>query len=55
VAEVDADRIRVHVNGSQVRLTGTVPTWAEKHAATNAAWRAKDVTTVDNDIQATSY
>jgi osmotically-inducible protein OsmY len=49
-AEVDASRIRVHVDDSHVRLTGTVRSWAEKQAAAEAAWRAKGVTTDDNDL-----
>jgi osmotically-inducible protein OsmY len=50
-AEVDAARIHVHAEGGQVRLTGTVRSWPEKHEATLAAWRAKGVTQVTNDIQ----
>jgi osmotically-inducible protein OsmY len=54
-AEVDANRIRVHVDNSRVRLTGTVRSWAEKQAAGDAALRAKGVTKVDNDIQIAPY
>ena len=49
-AEVDANRIEVHTDGGHVRLTGTVRFWAEQHAASEAAWRSKGVTRVDNEI-----
>jgi osmotically-inducible protein OsmY len=54
-AELDANRIRVHVENSHVRLTGTVSSWSEKRAAENAAWRAKGVTQVDNDLMVASF
>jgi osmotically-inducible protein OsmY len=50
-AEVDADTITVIVEGARVTLTGTVQSWAECEAAKSAAWRAKGVTNVINDIQ----
>jgi len=49
-AEVDANRIEVHTDGGHVRLTGTVRSWAEQHAASEAAWRSKGVTGVNNEI-----
>jgi osmotically-inducible protein OsmY len=49
-AEVDADHVRVSVRGGQVTLAGKVRSWAEKQAAANAAWRARGVTMVINDI-----
>ena len=49
-AEVDADRIRVHTENGHVHLTGTVRSWPEKQEAGFAAWRAKGVTQVTNDI-----
>jgi osmotically-inducible protein OsmY len=54
-AEVDADRIRVHTDEGHVRLTGTVRSWAEKQEAGFAAWRAKGVTKVTNDIEVRTY
>lgn len=50
-AEVDADRIKVRVDGDHVTLTGTVRSWAEKRDAEDAAWRAKGVTSVTNKIE----
>ena len=54
-AEVDADRIRVRTDDSHVRLTGTVRSWPEKREAGFAAWRAKGVTKVTNDIEVRPY
>ena len=50
-AELDADRIRVRTEDGHVRLTGTVRSWPEKREAGYAAWRAKGVTQVTNDIE----
>ena len=50
MAEVDADRITVSANGSEVVLSGTVRSWAERQEAERAAWRAPGVTEVDNRI-----
>ena len=50
-AEVDADRIQVHVEGGHVTLTGTVRSWAERQEAEAAAWRARGVTSVTNEIR----
>ncbi|MEA2731653.1 MAG: hypothetical protein QOF70_6128 [Acetobacteraceae bacterium] len=49
-AEVDASRITVEANGSEVILKGTVRSWAERQEAERAAWRAPGVTKVDNRI-----
>lgn len=49
-AEVDAGHIHVRVVDGHVRLTGTVRSWPEKQAAFDAAWRAKGVTHVEDDI-----
>jgi osmotically-inducible protein OsmY len=50
-AEVDASRIEVHSEDGLVRLTGTVRSWPEKRAAAEAAWKAKGVTGVANEIE----
>jgi len=54
MAEVDADRITVTANGSEVVLIGTVRSWAERQEAERAAWRAPGVTKVDNRITISS-
>ncbi len=49
-AELDASRISVEANGSEVVLRGTVKSWAERQEAERAAWAAPGVTKVDNRI-----
>jgi osmotically-inducible protein OsmY len=49
-AELDADRIRVEVEGSRVILTGTVRSYAERRDAERAARNAPGVTDVENLI-----
>ena len=49
-AEVDASRITVEANGSEVTLKGTVRSWIEREEAERAAWAAPGVTTVDDRI-----
>ena len=49
-AELDASRITVEANGSEVILRGTVKSWAERQEAERAAWAAPGVTRVDNRV-----
>jgi osmotically-inducible protein OsmY len=49
-AVVDASRVRVETVGSEVVLSGTVHSWAEREEAERAAWAAPGVTKVDNRI-----
>ena len=49
-AEVDASRITVEANGSEVTLKGTVRSWIEREEAERAAWAAPGVTRVDDRI-----
>ena len=50
IAELDANRIQVESNGSEVILRGTVRSWAERQEAERAAWAAPGVTKVDNRL-----
>lgn len=49
-AELDASRVTVEANGSEIVLRGTVKSWAERQEAERAAWAAPGVTRVDNRI-----
>jgi osmotically-inducible protein OsmY len=49
-AEVNARNIDVVVDGSHVRLTGEVASWAEIEAVESAVAHATGVTQVDNDL-----
>jgi len=49
-AALDANRITVQAEGSDVTLRGTVRSWVERHEAEKAAWAAPGVTSVHNYI-----
>ncbi len=53
-AAADAQRIKVDINGGEVTLTGTVHSWAEAAAATNAVWGAPGVTNVLDRLSVSS-
>lgn len=53
-ATSEANGIKVAVSGSQVTLSGKVPTWAERDAAGSAAWASPGVSNVVDNI-AISY
>lgn len=50
-ATVDAEKIKLQVDGRKVILTGTVRSYAEKRDAANAAWAAPGVDRVENNIE----
>lgn len=50
-ATVDAENIKVEVNGHQVILRGKVRSYAEKEDAENAAWNAPGVNLVDSKLE----
>jgi osmotically-inducible protein OsmY len=49
-AELEAQHVDVTVGGTEIRLTGHVPTWAVRHTAEFAAWCTPGVTHVDNRL-----
>ena len=49
-AEIDANRIQVETNGSEVILKGTVRSWIEREEAERVAWSAPGITKVDDRI-----
>jgi osmotically-inducible protein OsmY len=49
-AQVDANRINVDVDGSEVFLSGSVRSWAEREEAEHTAWAAPGVTKVEDQL-----
>ena len=53
-AHADAKNISVKVDGSCVTLSGTVDSWAERQSAIHAAWCAKGVWSVQDQLSQNS-
>ena len=51
IAQVDADRITVDAQGSDVTLRGEVRSWAERDQAQQTAWSAPGVARVINELR----
>lgn len=49
-AQVEADHIHVRTAGTEIELTGTVRTWAERNQAGHIAWNTPGVTNVRNNL-----
>lgn len=49
-ADLEADKIRVSVEGGKVRLEGKVRAWFERDIAERAAWGAPGVSAVDDRV-----
>jgi osmotically-inducible protein OsmY len=49
-AEIDANRVTVEANGSEVVLKRSVDSWAEREEAERAAWAAPGVTKVEDRV-----
>lgn len=49
-ARLDADRVHVTTTGTEIELTGTTRTWAERKEAADVAWNTPGVTHVHNNI-----
>jgi osmotically-inducible protein OsmY len=53
-AELEAERIKVTVDGGKVTLEGTVKAWSERIVAEDAAWAMAGVTSVDDRLSVLS-
>jgi len=49
-ATLEAQQIKVLLDGDKVTLTGKVPTWSEKNLAVNAAWNSPGVRHVVDQV-----
>lgn len=54
-AQSEAKQVTVVVDGTTVKLTGTVHSWADKSAIENVALNSPGVTTVDNALNVSVY
>jgi osmotically-inducible protein OsmY len=50
-ATIDSEKVHVEVDGNKVILSGTVGSWTERMQAERAAWNARGITAVENNIQ----
>lgn len=49
-AGLDAQQVRIEIDGGKVTLKGKLPTWAERAEAETVVWNAAGVATVNNQI-----
>jgi osmotically-inducible protein OsmY len=49
-AEVEAEAIRIDVQGRKVTLSGKVKTWSERRAAERAAWSAPGISILEDHL-----
>ena len=49
-SDFNAKEVHVTVKNGHVTITGNLPTWSERDAASRVAWKAAGVMTVDNQI-----
>lgn len=49
-ARIEANQVRVSVDGAKVKLEGKVDTWADRNAVERAAWGAPGVTSVEDRV-----
>lgn len=49
-ADIDAGNVKVTASGGEVRLSGTVSSWAERQRVAETAWAGRGVTNVVDDV-----
>ncbi|MGV2104048.1 BON domain-containing protein [Rhizobium sp. 21-4511-3d] len=49
-AEVEAQAVKVDVQGGKVTLSGRVKTWSQRRAAERAAWSAPGISTLNDNL-----
>lgn len=49
-ARIEAERVRVSVDGAKVKLEGKIDTWSDRNLVERAAWAAPGVTSVEDRL-----